>query len=81
MVLKGLLRSATLVISSMLMAAKAYCVPSRALNQFLCHSALGGKWVHCMLEFRMSRQLYILRSRGHQQIDKMKGFRGDWAEL
>lgn len=34
-----------------------------------------------MLEFRMSRQLYILRSQGHQQIDKMKGFRGGCAEL
>lgn len=29
-----------------------------------------------MLEFRMSRQLYILRSQGHWQIDVMKGFRG-----
>ncbi len=68
----------------MLMAAQALGVPSRALNrllQFLCLAALGGKWVHCMLEFRMNWQLYILRSKGHQQIDKMKGFRGDWAEL
>lgn len=45
---------------------------------------LGGKWLYCsggsMLEFKMSRQLYILRSRGQQQIDKMKGFRGARAQ-
>lgn len=38
MVLKGLLKSATLVISSMLMAAQALWVPSRALKQcFMLH--------------------------------------------
>lgn len=34
MVLKGLLKSAILVISSMLMATEALCVHSRALKQF-----------------------------------------------
>lgn len=75
----------------MLMAAEAMCAhpfpptppPTHKDTKpfFLCWAVLGGKWVHCVLEFRMSRQLYILRPQGHQQIDRMKGFRADWAEL